>query len=343
MDALREDGLEIVNCPSSAYMTEFARKEGSTEQSRIPDAVPGSWVDHHAPDALRPYLRLSRADRPIGTWLLLLPCWWGLTLSAAAGEPPLALHDAWLFVGCAIGATLMRGAGCTWNDLTDRKLDAAVARTKNRPLPAGRVSVPQAFAWLAAQALAALCILLTFDGLAILLGFVSLVPVAVYPFAKRFTWWPQVFLGIAFNWGALLAWAAHSGTLGPSAFLLYLSGICWTLFYDTIYAYQDLDDDALIGIKSTARLFGGHPFPWLSAFAVGSVALMAAAVLVAVPQVFAAKGALAIAGTLLFGIHLLRQLKSLEISDGAVCLKLFRSNRDAGLIPAAFFLAAAAI
>ena len=207
----------------------------------------------------------------------------------------------------------------------------------------GTSDVRQAVAWMVAQALAALCILLTFDGLAILLGFLSLVPVAVYPFAKRFTWWPQVFLGIAFNWGALLAWAAHSGTLGPPAYLLYLSGICWTLFYDTIYAYQDIDDDALIGIKSTARLFGDHPFPWLSAFAVGSVALMSAAVLVAVPQVFTVKGVFAIAGTALFGIHLLLQLKSLEVSDGAVCLRLFRSNRNAGLIPAAFFLAAAAI
>ena len=343
MVALREVGLEIENCPSSAYMTDLARKEGSAEQLRTPDAVEGSWVDRYAPDGLRPYLRLSRADRPIGTWLLLLPCWWGLMLSAASGEPPLALFDAWLFAGCAIGAALMRGAGCTWNDLADRELDAAVARTRNRPLPAGLVSVPQALAWMIAQALAALCILLTFDGLAIVLGFLSLVPVAVYPFAKRFTWWPQVFLGIAFNWGALLAWAAHSGTLGPPAYLLYLSGICWTLFYDTIYAYQDIDDDALIGIKSTARLFGDHPFPWLSAFAAGSVALMLAAVLVAVPQVFTVKGVFAIAGTALFGMHLLLQLKSLEVSDGAACLRLFRSNRNAGLIPAAFFLAAAAI
>ena len=172
-----------------------------TPEGQVADAVRGNWVDRLAPPATRPYLRLSRADRPIGTWLLLLPCWWGLFLAAGAGGNGLALADLWLFVGSAIGAFLMRGAGCTWNDITDRHIDGAVARTRSRPIPSGQVSVKQALIWLVAQAVMAFAILLTFNIDAIVLGIASLVTVAVYPFAKRFTWWPQVFLGLAFNWG----------------------------------------------------------------------------------------------------------------------------------------------
>lgn len=179
----------------------------------VADAVRGNWVDRLAPPATRPYLRLSRADRPIGTWLLLLPCWWGLALAAIAGNG-FGLWDLWVALGCALGAWLMRGAGCTWNDITDRNFDARVARTRSRPIPSGQVSVRQALVWMVVQALLAFGILLTFPPLAIALGIGSLALVAVYPFAKRFTWWPQVFLGLAFNWGALLAWAAHDGTIG---------------------------------------------------------------------------------------------------------------------------------
>ena len=310
----------------------------SPDQGQVADAVKGNWVDRHAPAPWRPYLRLSRADRPIGTWLLLIPCWWGLALAVAATG--LRWVDLWIAAGCAIGAVLMRGAGCTWNDVTDRDIDAGVARTRSRPIPSGQVSVRAALLWLAAQALVACAILLTFDRAAIALGVLSLLPVAIYPFAKRFTWWPQVFLGVAFNWGALLAWAAHTGGLGWPPVLLYLGGIAWTLFYDTIYAYQDIEDDALIGVKSTARRFGDAPAPWLRGFAVASVLLMAAAVTAALP---AGPAAVAIAGVLAMGGHMAWQLGRLEIGDPALCLRLFRANRTAGLLPLPFFAASALV
>ncbi|MEX3017789.1 4-hydroxybenzoate octaprenyltransferase [Gymnodinialimonas hymeniacidonis] len=312
-----------------------------TEQGQVADAVKGNWVDRLAPAPTRPYLRLSRADRPIGTWLLLLPCWWGLLLALShTGRTP-TLYDAWIFLGCAIGAFLMRGAGCTWNDITDRDFDGSVARTASRPIPSGQVSVKQALAWAIAQSLLAFLILITFNWTAILLGVIALIPVAIYPFAKRITWWPQVFLGIAFNWGALLAWTAHTGSLSLAPVLLYLGGIAWTLFYDTIYAHQDREDDALIGIKSTARLFGENTKTWLRGFLAATVGLIGAAILVAlVPgQNFLAL-IIALAGVWAMGWHLSWQLVRLKIDDAELCLKLFRSNRDAGLIPALFFAVA---
>ncbi|MEM9797526.1 MAG: 4-hydroxybenzoate octaprenyltransferase [Pseudomonadota bacterium] len=310
----------------------------SSDQGQVADAVKGNWVDTLAPAATRPFLRLSRADRPIGTWLLLLPCWWGLTLAVAATEfRPFAL---WIALGCAIGAFLMRGAGCTWNDITDRDIDGSVARTRSRPIPSGQVTVKGALIWMCAQALLAFGILLTFNGPAILLGILSLLPVAVYPFAKRVTWWPQVFLGIAFNWGALLAWTAHTGSLGWPPILLYLGGIAWTLFYDTIYAYQDIEDDALIGVKSTARRFGDRPVPWLRGFLMATVALISVGVLLALPPL---SGALALLGVWAMGWHLAWQLAQLKIDDPATCLRLFRSNRTAGLIPLPCFAMAALV
>ncbi|WP_298837829.1 4-hydroxybenzoate octaprenyltransferase [uncultured Roseobacter sp.] len=306
----------------------------------VADAVKDNWVDTWAPLATRPYLRLSRADRPIGTWLLLLPCWWGLALSMLySGQA--ALHDLWIAVGCAMGAWLMRGAGCTWNDITDRDFDGAVERTRSRPIPAGQVSVRGAVIWMCAQALLAFCILLTFNLAAIALGILALLPVAVYPFAKRFTWWPQVFLGLAFNWGALLAWTAHSGQLGAPAVLLYLSGIAWTLFYDTIYAHQDTEDDALIGIKSTARLFGDRTAAWLRRFLMATVGLMGLAVIFAVqPGGNILALVLALAGPWAMGWHMAWQLRGLDIEDNAKLIRLFRANRDTGMIPLVFFVAA---
>jgi 4-hydroxybenzoate polyprenyltransferase len=295
----------------------------------VADAPRANWVDRFAPGPSRPYLRLSRADRPIGTWLLLIPCWWGVALAYAA-EGGSAGFALWIAVGCAVGAFLMRGAGCTWNDVTDRKFDAAVARTRSRPLPSGQVGVRGALAWMVAQALLAFGILLTFPPFAIALGVGSLALVCIYPFAKRFTWWPQVFLGLAFNWGALLAWAAQTGSLGWAPVLLYLAGIAWTLFYDTIYAHQDRDDDALIGVKSTARLFGQDTARWLAGFFAASVGFAALAVVVALPAGPALVAAMAGVGG--FAAHLLWQLRRLEIDDPANCLRLFRSNRDAGLI-----------
>ena len=314
-----------------------------TPEGQVADAVRGNWVDRLAPPATRPYLRLSRAYRPIGTWLLLLPCWWGLFLAAGAGGNGLALADLWLFVGSAIGAFLMRGAGCTWNDITDRHIDGAVARTRSRPIPSGQVSVKQALIWLVAQAVMAFAILLTFNIDAIVLGIASLVTVAVYPFAKRFTWWPQVFLGLAFNWGALLLWTAQSGRLGWPAVLLYLGGISWTLFYDTIYAHQDREDDALIGVKSTARLFADNTAIWLRGILILTMALMAAAALMALATAKASGLALAVLGVGGMGLHMLWQLQRLDIDDADTCLRLFRANRDTGLIVALFFAAAALV
>ena len=308
-------------------------------RGQVADAYRGNWVDHRAPEGLRPYLRLSRADRPIGTWLLLLPCWWGLLLATAASGR-FGAYEAWVGIGCALGAWLMRGAGCTWNDITDREFDAAVARTRSRPLPSGQVSVRQAALWLVAQALAAFAILLTFHATAIWLGVGSLALVAVYPFAKRFTWWPQGFLGLAFNWGALLAWAAVTGSLSAAPVALYLAGIAWTLFYDTIYAHQDKEDDALIGVKSTARLFGTATPRWMRRFLVLAVALLGLAVLLALlPAGDPLRLAIALGAPLAFGWHLLWQLTRLDIDDPEACLRLFRANRDTGLLVALFLAA----
>ncbi len=314
-------------------------RHDAPEAGTVADAV-GNWVDRFAPAPTRPYLRLSRADRPIGTWLLLLPCWWAVALAVAADPSGLGWHTLWIVAGCGIGAVLMRGAGCTWNDLTDRDIDARVARTRSRPLPSGQVSPRGAAAWMVAQALVAFLILLTFHPLAIALGIASLALVAVYPFAKRFTWWPQIFLGLAFNWGALLAWAAQTGSLSAAPVLLYLSGIAWTIFYDTIYAHQDREDDALIGVKSTALLFGANTRRWLLAFLVLSVVLMALAVVMALlPRDSLAALLLGLAGVWAFGWHLTWQLLRLDQDDPDNCLRLFRSNRDAGLLPALFLAA----
>ena len=307
---------------------------------QVADAVEDNWVDRYAPVWSRPYLRLSRADRPIGTWLLLIPCWWGLALSMLHDQTATG-HDLWIAVGCAIGAWLMRGAGCTWNDITDRDFDGQVERTRSRPIPSGQVSVTGAVIWMCLQALLAFGILLTFNTPAIILGIVALAPVCIYPFAKRFTWWPQVFLGIAFNWGALLAWTAHSGQLEAPAVLLYLSGIAWTLFYDTIYAHQDTEDDALIGIKSTARLFGDKTSAWLRNFLMATVGLMGLAVIYALIETASVMAmAVALGGPWAMGWHLIWQLRGLDTEDNGKLLQLFRSNRDTGMIPLVFFCVA---
>jgi len=306
---------------------------------QVADAVAGNWVDTRAPEWSRGYLRLSRADRPIGTWLLLLPCWWGLLL-ASGQSGRFGWFDTWIFVGCALGAWLMRGAGCTWNDITDRGYDGLVERTASRPIPSGQVTVKGAMVWMGLQALIAFAILLTFNWVAIVLGIASLGLVAIYPFAKRFTWWPQAFLGLAFNWGALLAWVAHSGSLDWPPVLLYLAGITWTLFYDTIYAHQDKEDDALIGVKSTARLFARDTPRYLATFMVLAVVLLTGALILAMTA-SASPLALVVVlgGPWAFGWHLTWQMRALDIDDGDNCMRLFRSNRDAGLIIVLFLAA----
>ena len=222
--------------------------------NRVADAPRRNWVDRFAPAAVLPYCHLARLDRPIGTWLLFWPCWWSLAL--AAHWQGNGLPDIWLMVLFGIGAITMRGCGCTYNDLVDREYDGRVARTRSRPIPSGRVSVFQAKAFLVFQALVGLAVLLQFNWFAVVLGAASLLVVAVYPFMKRITYWPQFVLGLAFNWGALLGWAVVTGGLHPAPVVLYIAGIAWTLGYDTIYAHQDKEDDALIGLKSSALKLG---------------------------------------------------------------------------------------
>jgi 4-hydroxybenzoate polyprenyltransferase len=321
--------------PWDEHMTDTNR----TPEVEIADAVTGNWVDRFTPVRMRPFLRLSRADRPIGTWLLLLPCWWGLMLAMIhTGRPGFV--DLWIALGCAIGAFLMRGAGCTWNDITDRDIDGSVERTANRPIPSEQVGVRAALIWMCMQSFLALLILLTFPPMAVLLGFAAIIPVAIYPFAKRFTWWPQLFLGLAFNWGALLVWTAHTGTLGWPAVVLYVAGIAWTLFYDTIYAHQDAEDDALIGVKSTARLFGDATPKWLRLFMASTVCLLGVAVILSAIDGNMLALVVALGGPWAMGWHLAWQQRGFDPEDGPKLLHLFRSNRDAGLIPLPFFAVA---
>ena len=295
----------------------------------------GNWVDTLAPSWLRPYLRLSRLDRPIGSWLLLLPCWWSAALAAVAAHAraPSLIHIVLFF----IGAFAMRGAGCTWNDIVDRDLDASVERTRSRPIPSGQVSVIQAALFLVLQALIGLAVLITFNGFAILLGIASLAIVAVYPFMKRITYWPQIVLGLAFSWGALMGWAAAFGNLALPALVLYAGSISWVIGYDTIYAHQDREDDALIGIKSTALLFGPRTKPMLVLFyAIAVILIGAAGFLAGAGWPFAL-------GLAAFAAHLGWQVVRLDTADPDNCLAVFKSDRDAGLILFAGLLLDAAL
>jgi 4-hydroxybenzoate polyprenyltransferase len=295
----------------------------SAAPGRVADST-GNWVDGHAPRWMQPYLRLSRFDRPIGAWLLLIPCWWSAGLAAIAARAPWP--NPWHLILFFIGAFVMRGAGCTWNDIVDRDLDGRVERTRSRPIPSGQVSVARAAAFLIAQALVGLAVLLTFNGFTIVTGIASLAVVAIYPFMKRITYWPQIVLGLAFSWGALMGWAGWFGRLDPAAYLLYAGSIAWVIGYDTIYAHQDREDDALIGVKSTARLFGDRTKPMLAVFYAAAVVLIAAA------GYEARAGLIFAAGLAAFAIHLGWQITRLDIADPDICLAVFKSDRDAGLI-----------
>jgi 4-hydroxybenzoate polyprenyltransferase len=300
----------------------------------VADAT-GNWVDTFAPAWSRPYLRLARLDRPIGSWLLLLPCWWSSALAALAAHraAPSLLHLALFF----IGAFAMRGAGCTWNDIVDRDLDRSVERTRSRPIPSGQVSVFQAAVFLVLQALVGFAVLISFNLFTVALGIASLAIVAVYPFMKRITYWPQIVLGLAFSWGALMGWAAAFGRLDAPAFLLYAGSIAWVIGYDTIYAHQDREDDALIGIKSTALLFGERTKPMLALFYTLAVVLLGAAGLIA------GGGPVFAFALLAFAAHLGWQIVRLDIGNPDRCLALFKSDRDAGLILFAGLLLDAAL
>ena len=294
-----------------------------SKAARVADAT-GNWVDTHAPQWSRPYLRLSRLDRPIGSWLLLIPCWWSAALAArVAGDIGQLPLDIALFL---VGAFAMRGAGCTWNDITDRDLDARVERTRSRPIPAGQVSVRGAMIFLLAQALVGLAVLLQFNRFAIGTGIASLVIVAIYPFMKRITWWPQIVLGLAFSWGALMGFAVTLARIDLTALALYAGSIAWVIGYDTIYAHQDAEDDALIGIKSTALLFGERTHQALIIF------YGLAVVLIGVALALAGARWPAWLGLAAFAVHLVWQVRSLKIGDPALCKRLFQSNRDAGLL-----------
>ena len=310
------------------------RNTASAPFSRVADAT-GNWVDTHAPQWSRPYLRLARFDRPIGSWLLLMPCWWSAALSAGVAHDisSLPLHVVLFF----IGAFAMRGAGCTWNDITDRDLDARVERTRSRPIPAGQVGVAGALIFLVLQALVGLVVLLQFNRFAIGTGIASLLIVAIYPFMKRITWWPQTVLGLAFSWGALMGFAATFGRIDATAVALYAGSIAWVIGYDTIYAHQDAEDDALIGIKSTALLFGVRTHRALILFYGAAVVLIGVALLLAEARLLAWIGLAA------FAVHLAWQIRRLEIGNPALCLRLFWSNRDAGLLLFAGLLADAVL
>ncbi|WP_051134157.1 4-hydroxybenzoate octaprenyltransferase [Methylocystis sp. ATCC 49242] len=304
---------------------------GDDADTLLPDAVADHWLWRHAPARLRPFVQLARLDRPVGWWLLLLPCWEGSALaSASLREAPNLWHLTLFF----IGAVVMRGAGSTYNDYVDREIDAKVERTRGRPLASGRVSPRAAIWFIVAQCLIGLWVLLSVNGLTIALGFASPLIVLLYPFAKRFTSWPQAILGTAFAYGALLGWTSRTGALEAPALLLYLAAILWTIGYDTIYALQDLRDDAIAGVRSTARLFGENVQLAVGGLYTGSVISAALAVHLAGGGVFAWLGVVA------YAAHLAWQTsRTREDVAPPTALRLFRSNRDAGLLLfAGFFL-----
>ncbi|WP_377946371.1 4-hydroxybenzoate octaprenyltransferase [Aureimonas populi] len=301
---------------------------------RVADAPSYNWVYRALPRVLWPYAQLARWDRPIGWQLLMWPCWWSAALApqwAAPSAVHTGLPSLWHLALFLIGAIAMRGAGCTYNDLVDHKVDAQVARTRSRPLPSGRVSRGRAKMFLVLQSLAGLAVLLQFNLFAVGLGILSLATVAIYPFLKRVTDWPQLGLGLAFSWGALMGWAAYWGSLSLAALALYAGSILWTIGYDTIYAHQDREDDALVGVRSTARLFGERTKPALAILYLGAILCFATA--------FALTGAgsggptwPAYAGLAIGAGQMIWQIRTLDIDDGEQCLKLFKSNALFGWI-----------
>ncbi len=296
----------------------------SSRHDSVADAVPDNWVDARAPQSWRPYLRLARADRPIGVWLLLWPCWWSLALAGIHDGTPYP--DPWFLALFAIGAIAMRGAGCVWNDIVDRNIDAQVARTRSRPIPSGQVTLRQAQIFMVALSLAGLAVLSQFNLFSIVLGLASLGVVATYPFMKRYTYWPQAVLGLAFSWGALMGWAVVKAELSLASLLLYGGAVAWTIGYDTIYAHQDKEDDALLGLKSTALKFGSATKRWLALFYALAIGGIAAAGIAA--------GAGFIFVIMLAGgaAHLIWQIVTLDVEDEKSCLSRFRANRDFGAI-----------
>jgi 4-hydroxybenzoate polyprenyltransferase len=290
----------------------------------VPDAAPDNWVDRVAPQRWRPYLRLARFDRPIGAWLLLFPCWWAQALAELSlGH---SYPQPWYLLLFFIGAFVMRGAGCTYNDIVDKDYDASVARTAARPIPSGQVSVAQAQMFLALLCVAGFVVLIQFNLFTIALGAASLILVAIYPFTKRVTYWPQLMLGLTFKWGALVGWSAITGSLAWAPLALYAGAVLWTIGYDTIYAHQDKEDDLLVGLKSTALRLGEATPRWLVLFYAGAVLLWGLAGAMAGARL-AFFVALALASA-----QLGWQVVTLDIADPANCLARFKSNRLVGWI-----------
>jgi len=307
-------------------MTDARKADLEGRAATATDIPRGSWVDRFLPPAARPYARLMRLDRPIGTWLLLFPCWWGLFL-AGRSVGSIQLWDVFAMVVLfGVGSVVMRGAGCTYNDIVDRDFDAKVARTALRPIPSGQVSVRRAIVFLVAQLIVGLAILLVFNRVTILLGVLSLVLVFTYPLMKRVTYWPQAVLGLTFNWGALMGWAAAVDGLHAPALALYAGGIAWTLHYDTIYAHQDKEDDALIGVKSTALRLGAQTKLWLAGFSIAAVALFELA------MALAGLGWPAMLAVGAVALHLTWQIATVDLDDPVDCLAKFHSNRWIGWI-----------
>jgi 4-hydroxybenzoate polyprenyltransferase len=295
----------------------------SQSEPRVADASPSNWVDRWAPIAWRPYLRLGRFDRPIGAWLLLFPCWWSQSLAQVASREPFPNFRYLLLF--AVGSFAMRASGCAYNDYIDRHIDARVRRTASRPIPSGQVTPEAALAFTAIMALVGLAVLLQFNWFTIWLSISSLLIVAIYPFAKRVTPYPQLVLGLAFNWGALVGWTAIKGSLDWPAVALYAGCVLWTVGYDTIYAHQDKEDDALLGIGSTALHFGDDTISFVGAvYGLAGILWLTAGALAGAHLVFF------LSVTLVF-LQMSWQVATLDIRDPANCLRRFRSNRDVGL------------
>ncbi len=302
----------------------YNNKDIKNENASASDIPSHGWVSS-LPRNWQPYAKLSRLDRPIGTWLLLLPCFWGLALASASQTEFTQTHLYYMAL-FSIGALVMRGAGCTWNDISDQKFDKLVARTADRPIPSGDVSTKQAFVFLILQCLIGLIILLQFNLATQIIGICSIFLVIAYPFMKRITFWPQAWLGLTFNWGIFISWASIHGSIDLPAIVLYVAGICWTLGYDTIYAHQDKEDDALVGVKSTALRFGNKSKIWITGFYGLTLVFITIAAFLASLSVYFWPA------ILLAGGQLAWQIYRLDIDDPDGCLKLFKSNRDFGFL-----------
>ncbi|MCH9765179.1 MAG: 4-hydroxybenzoate octaprenyltransferase [Alphaproteobacteria bacterium] len=304
-------------------MSKGSPKHPSNPKAATPTSD-ATIIDRLAPAWLLPYLKLARIDRPIGTWLLLFPCWWSLALAELTQRQIIPNPDKLILF--ALGAIAMRGAGCTWNDIIDRKYDAKVARTANRPLPSGAVSVPQAVAFGVFLSLIGLAVLLSFNRFTVFLAIASLALVAIYPFMKRLTDWPQLVLGLGFNWGALVGWASVTGNLSAAPLALYAGAVAWTLGYDTIYAHQDRDDDIKAGLRSSAIRLGAATPTWVAGFYGVAVLFWAIAGWIA------GTGVAFVIGLGLVAAHFAWQVQTLDINNGSNCLARFCSNRTVGLI-----------